>query len=298
MTQGYIKAKDWNGKDLKGTWEVTLKIDGVRALYNPGFSAKCVPGWYSRAGKPLFNIPAPPPGITDVEVYIHDRAPDQKQCFKDSIRATRTPTPKTTNGCSIKKCKCKPEGNINCPKFEWATPIIRPEHLYSLDPLDVRLAWGAMFPDDGRRERKTPTNWTDPTAGKITEGMELANKAGYEGLVLRQGDKWLKVKPKPSWDVLILDAIEGVGKRKGHVGAFMTSKGKVGGFRGFTYDDLRDIWQQHLDHPHGQESGVVGVLAGPIIGQTIEVEAMGLTPAGKFRQPRCIRFRPDKIAEE
>lgn len=53
--------------------------------------------------------------------------------------------------------------------------------------------------------------------------------------------------------------------------AFMTEKGKVG--TGFSNDDRKADWE---------------------IGEIIEVEAMGLTPAGKFRHPRFSRRRFDK----
>lgn len=290
-----IRAKDWDGKDLKGTWEVTLKIDGVRALWDIDAG-----GWVSRAGKPLYNIPLPsftprpnmqPDAATpnDIEVYHHD-SNDQKVNFKNTIRATRSKTIKAQDGCGLKRCKCEhlerdePHKAAGCPNWEVATPTIRPEHLYSLDPLDPRL---------GMRSYLGHILLGSPKAAHIVSMMEEANRRGYEGLVLRRGDTWLKVKPKPTWDVLIKDVIEGVGKRKGHVGAFMTSKGKVGGFRGFSYAHLKALWDNHCNCVNFPESGYE-----PLIGQTIEVEAMGLTQDGKFRQPRCIRFRPDKVAEE
>lgn len=295
----YIKAKDWDGKDLKGPWECTLKIDGVRALWNTNLTR-----WESRADKPLYNIPPVDTmwkeGFpTDIEVYIHDRAPDQKQCFKDTIRATRSRTLKTEDGCTRKQCKCRSEfahldmvHRDTCKNWEIATPIIKPEHMYSLDPLDPRLcASRFMTTSTGAMGSLI----TDPNAATIRWLMAQVVDAGYEGLVLRGTGPdglpvWYKVKPKPTWDVLILEVIEGKGKRKGHVGAFMTSKGKVGGFRGFSYAALKALWEGH-DTAEPNDTTY-------LIGQTIEVEAMGLTPSGMFRQPRCIRFRPDKVATE
>lgn len=45
-----MKFKDWDGKDLKGTWMFTFKVDGVRVEKHNGEKL-------SRSGKPLFNIP-------------------------------------------------------------------------------------------------------------------------------------------------------------------------------------------------------------------------------------------------
>ena len=295
-----IKAGTWNGKDLKGTWEVTLKIDGVRALWTTpdgGPSTTLMPAqWMSRNGKPLCNIPPPPsvqyrdakpprPTYTDVEVYLGPQYGDQKARFAATIRAVRSQAIKTT-GCRLKRCKCEQGDPIwvagtPCPLGKWveATPPVTPEDLYSLDPLDPRLHAGILHGPHGAGQRIT---LLEPIAANITLLMTRAVELGYEGLVLRQGDKWLKVKPVETYDVRILSVHEGVGKRKGHVGYFMTAKGKVGGFKGLSYGELKGLWDIRASLP----------------GQTIEVECLHLTPKGQFRLPRFIRFRPDKDAEE
>jgi hypothetical protein len=243
-----IKAKAWNGKDLKGTWEVTLKIDGVRALF---VLTEVGPMWLSRAGKPLYNIEAipTPGGPTDCEVYL--------PTFKDTIRAVRTKSPKDD------------------------TPQIRPEHLYGLDPLDSRLKGSAC--------KGLPNSVEAPTAARIRQMLKAANFAGYEGLVLRQGDKWLKVKPEETHDVLVTGAIEGTGKHAGRLGALMTAKGKVG--TGFSDTERQDLWLWF-------QTGHDGECERPLEGVTIEVSCMHFTKDGKFRHPRFVRMRPDKLAEE
>lgn len=240
----------WNGKDLKGTWHVTIKIDGVRALWIPSVDisvernipgAMSIPGWYSRAGKPLYNIPDPLPCVTapfwhpgnDCELYLGS--------LKDSIRACRTK-------------HLKPD-----------TPRITHEHLYSLDPLDPRLDLGLV---------------EDPTAEWLKSKLASVNAQGYEGLVLRQGDKWLKVKPTDNYDVLVLGMFEGTGKHKGRMGYLITHMGKVG--TGFTDEEREDWWSR----PE------------PDTLPTIEVECMHLTPDGKFRHPRFVRERFDKRADK
>lgn len=228
-----ILAKPWNGKDLKGDWEVTYKIDGVRALWTSE-------GWMSRANKKLFNIPMPRDGRRDCEVYLGD--------FKKTIRAVRTKTLKAD------------------------TPKVFPCDLYSLDPLDFRLKATVLKESLG-----------GVRAGLIRNWLLKALAKGYEGLVLRQGDKWLKVKPVETHDVLITGAIEGEGKHKRRLGALMTSKGKVG--TGFSDSEREELWK--LCRPP---------LSG-LIGETIEVSCMHFTPDGKFRHPRFIRMRPDKVAD-
>lgn len=223
----------WNGEDLKGQWHVTIKIDGVRALWV--FEGEVMGGrWLSRAGTPLFNVP--PPDDTSIahncELYLGS--------LKETNRAWRTK-------------HLKPD-----------TPRILPEHLYSLDPLDPRLDHGFI---------------EDPSAAYIIEMLRRANSQGFEGLVLRQGDKWLKVKPHDTFDVRVISAHEGEGKHKGRLGYVKTSLGDVG--TGWS-DALRQQWwnQRHR-----------------LPGITIEVECMQLTPDGKFRHARFIRERFDKIAE-
>lgn len=100
--------------------------------------------------------------------------------------------------------------------------------------------------------------------------QEIEN--GNEGLVLlgTNGEE-LKVKAKSSYDVEITEIIEGKGKFVGMMGALQTDKGKVG--TGFNNQDRLSKWD---------------------IGETIEVECMGLTPSGKFRHPRFVRRRFDK----
>lgn len=61
----YNKPKPWNGKDLQGDYQVTAKIDGVRALVKDGNAV-------SRAGKPLYGLSSFPDG--DYEIFDKDWA--------------------------------------------------------------------------------------------------------------------------------------------------------------------------------------------------------------------------------
>lgn len=239
-----IKAKPWNGKDLKGVWEFTLKIDGVRALWTGE-------KWVSRAGKDLYNIPTPshclkPASDEGVEVYCSKPGRSSVENYK---------------------------ATIECVRQKKGTRPIRPDELYSLDPLDPRLIVGLRFLESPRAEH-------------IRKVLEAVLSQGYEGLVLRQKadgpggvSKWLKVKPVETYDVKVTGIIEGTGKHKGRMGALMTDMGKVG--TGFSDVERENWWTGGRSNP-----GVLGLL--------IEVACMQLTPDGKFRHPRFVRIRYDK----
>lgn len=243
--EDYIAPKPWNGKDLKGAWHFTIKIDGVRAFWVKGT------GWLSRAGKPLYNIPdwwyptayheqVPEDGF---EVYLGS--------LKDTVRAVRTQTLKED------------------------TPRVTKDHLYCLNPLDPRLTIRGVH--------------IDPTAEFINAKLAEVNAQGFEGLVLRSGNTWLKVKPADTYDVLVLGIGEGEGKHRGRMGYLITHMGEVG--TGFT-DKERAEWWKRFDWIEG---ALRSIDPGPI---TIEVECMHLTPDGKFRHPRFVRERFDKVAEK
>lgn len=217
-----IKAKSWTGVDLFGEWDFTIKIDGVRALFKNG-------QWISRADKPLYNIPYPPQGVTDAEIYCGS--------FKKTIESIRTKQPRVL------------------------THAVHPEYIYSLSPLDRRLTY---------------QTFVDPKADFIRTKLLDIVTMGYEGLILRQNDVWLRVKPVETYDVTITEIIEGNGRNKGHMGAVMTPWGKVG--VGFTDIDRKLVW----DNPD------------TYVGMTIEVSCLQLTENCKFRHPRFIRFREDK----
>lgn len=132
------------------------------------------------------------------------------------------------------------------------------EFIYSLDPLDPRLIYCAE---------------SYPTEIQIREYLEKSVAIGYEGLVLRQGTKWLRVKPVETVDLPVKGIILGKGKYKNCVGSFITELGNVG--TGLT-DAQR---KEYVNLP---------------VGSIIEVEYTSLTPQGMMREPRFIRHRFDK----
>ena len=221
------KPSSWNGSALPGKWQVTLKVDGVRAIWHDDR------GWLSRANKELHNIPPWKRGPRDCEVYVNS--------FQDTIRATRTKY-------------LKPD-----------TPVIKPENLFGLDPLDARLDAGWL---------------NSPSAHDVLAELTRARSLGYEGLVLRQGKRWVKVKPEETHDVAITGFCEGEGKHIGRLGLVTTERGNVG--IGFSDEERVALWAE--------------ANAGSLVGQVIEVSCMMTSSTGKFRHPSFVRMRPDKLA--
>lgn len=221
-----INPRSWNGKRLTGEWLVTLKVDGIRAIWQDDL------GWLSRANKPLYNIPPwRQDQPRDCEVFVNT--------FRDTVRATRT--------------RCRKED----------TPSITQDHLFGLATLDPRLHWGRL---------------TDPEPTTIRARLQSANGLGYEGLVLRRGDLWLKVKPAETHDVPITGWVEGRGRHCGRLGFVTTTRGAVGS--GFTDLEREILWAEAKE--------------GRLVGQVIEVSCMLCTSSGKFRHPVFVRMRPDK----
>lgn len=220
------RPSPWNGKPLEGEWLMTLKLDGVRAIWHDEL------GWMSRADKPLYNIPPWTRGPRDCEIYVGT--------FRDTIRATRT------------------------KHLQPDTPVVLPEHLYGLEPLDARLGWGTL---------------TNPTADNILVQLQRVNNVGYEGLVLRQRGRWIKVKPEETHDVIITGYVEGRGRHLGRLGYVKTAMGDVGS--GFTDIEREVLWAE--------------AKADRLIGQVIEVSSLETTANGKFRHPSFVRARPDKL---
>ena len=146
---------------------------------------------------------------------------------------------------------------------------VKLEQVYSLDPLDPRL-------DLGHRD--------NPTHAELQSLMENKVSEGYEGLIVRQDNKWLKYKPSDTADVFVTEYQKGTGKHKGKMGALLTNLGKVG--TGFS--DADRLWWHTMYELHGLPW---------LQDQLIEVSFMEWTKGWKFRHPVFERIRDDKRVE-
>lgn len=150
------------------------------------------------------------------------------------------------------------ENTVHLLRTQKGLPTIDERHFFSLDPICSALIHSTL---------------SNPKASLITELMENVVASGLEGLVLRQGDRWLKVKPTETYDVPVIGLKDGKGRNEGRLGAFITPMGNVG-------VGLTDVQREEYNTL--------------LIGTIIEVSCMSLTPNGKFRHPRFIRVRHDK----
>ena len=213
---------------LKGTWEVSIKIDGVRVIKDKNGNAM------SRSSKPIKHLEKLK--FTDSEFYYKNWNTSMGILSSDDV-------------------------------------LIEPrqEMLYSLDPIDKRLDMGKIV---------------DPTHEQITEYLNKVLAKGYEGVVLRQGTKWLKVVPEAYMDVKILDIVEGTGKYKGMCGAIKTSKGDVGSFR--KINNMSDTYlRRYLLRNRKTLKGTI-----------IQVAYRELTVNGLFKFPSLVKLRTDKHYED
>lgn len=223
----WIKATYWEGEQLTGTWEVTYKIDGIRAI-------RGVDGnYYSRSSKPVLHTELAT--LADMEIFLGDW----------NTTSSRVNT-------------------------ESGDPI-PPQYFYSLNPIDERLIVGMV---------------SNPTSETIQQMLKTALNQGYEGLVLRSSNKWLKVVPEKHTDIRILNILEGKGKYAGVAGSIVTKLGNIGSFAlqpGFSDKEFR---KELLTNK------------AKYIGAICEVGYRELTGSGCFRFPKMLRLRLDKDYED
>jgi DNA ligase-1 len=181
-------------------------------------------------------------------------------------------------------------------------------------PLEERTARLATIAP----ELRIPSLLTsDPAEGERVLEESLA--AGHEGVVVkdaastyaagRRGKAWRKVKPVRTYDLVVLGAEWGHGRRRGwlsnlHLGARDPATGKfvmVGKtFKGLTDELLR--WQTEALLARETERRGIAVLVRPEL--VVEIALDGVQSSTRYpggvalRFARVKRYRPDKRAEE
>lgn len=192
---------------------------------------------------------------------------------------------------TIALIKLKKYGDCEFFRKDWNTSVSIARNVKEAHGRTVFAS--ELFPLKEADPRLVIDSFEDPTAKDIELYLRRALDMGYEGLILRQGNKWLRVKPKLTADVRVLDVIEGTGKHKGRMGALVTTMGKVG--TGFT-DELRaTVWRNHqMDLAHMTRPFYRDI---PCINSLIEIEFTELTKNGLPRFPRFKRVRTDKETE-
>ena len=224
----WTKANYYKGGDLKGTWTITLKIDGIRCIRdNEGYV-------FSRNSKPIKHLDNLV--FNDAEFYYKD--------WNTSFKILAS---------------------------EEVTIPVTQDMVYNLDPVDKRLLVGTCY---------------NPTEAMLLDLLRKYRELGYEGLVLRQNNKWLKVVPTLYRDVRILDVKEGNGKYANMCGSLTTTIGTVGSFE--LQEDSDDVaFRKELLNNKDK-----------YIGKIAQVAYRELTSKGTFRFPRLTRIRLDKDYED
>ena len=132
---------------------------------------------------------------------------------------------------------------------------------------------------------------TDPTDEQLLELMQKQLDVGDEGLVIRQGIKWLKVVPTIFADVRVTGVKQGTGRLGNVLGSIQTNHGSVGSIvqqknsKGQLLSDylFRECLWDNRDK---------------LVGMIIQVGYREITDKGKMRFPKFIRLRKDKDVED
>jgi DNA ligase-1 len=191
-------------------------------------------------------------------------------------------------------------------------------HVDGEDLLDAPLHERAARLEALAPELKIPAVITsDPVAGQAV--LDEALSAGHEGVVVkdaaspyaagRRGKAWLKVKPVRTYDLVVLGAEWGHGRRQGwlsnlHLGARDPATGNfvmVGKcFKGLTDELLR--WQTDALLQRETSRQGIAVIVRPEL--VVEIALDGVQTSTRYpggvalRFARVKRYRPDKNAEQ
>ena len=117
----FVKARYWEGEQLKGYWKVYVKKDGVRVMRN------AINDPVSRAGKPLYNVHHLE--FKDAEVFSED--------WSNSVSLVRSKTPQVVTQDMIYELT---DGSVD-PRLLMGT-VLHPDKLKLHSLMEMRLAQG------------------------------------------------------------------------------------------------------------------------------------------------------------
>jgi hypothetical protein len=197
-------ATTYSGQKIKGTVEISYKIDGVRILHRDG-------AFVTRNDKV-------PPGL---DIALSPLAKSRIAVYGDC---------EVYAGSFVKS-------NSPMQLHEPVPDSLTHDMVYPLDYMD--FATGNEHEID---ERLRVATVDTPTPEMIEDYLNVALDLGFEGLVLRTTDRWYRVKPKATADVFITGWFEQLDKYKqpkGQLGGFETNYGKV---TAFTDAMRKELW--------------------------------------------------------
>lgn len=256
---GIMKAKSFSGKLHPGGSYMSLKLDGLRCVYQDGEMFTSGGHIIRGVDHLIADLPACGDHSFDGEIMVPGSD------FNESSGKIR----------SFKDC---PDAVYNV----FDVPSIQ-------EPFKYRYKALVNFMYDAGPRVKLVKHVLTNDVNKVHYTMHKAISSGYEGLVLKdpehfyaekRSSDWLKLKLTRSEDLVIVGFFEGEGRLEGTLGGIIVERGKtlvrVGS--GFS-DHMRDlIWrkQEHYD------------------GMIAEVAYHEELPSGSLRHPRFKRFRNDK----
>jgi len=259
----------------EGEWIIQPKYDGLRCLFffENGKFKKVL----SRTGKPLFNIDYIGKEIEDIITYPKDFVLDGEILGEDWNETSSI----------VKSSKTiKFSENIAFHAFD----------LISLSDFNNNLSKETLFYRlKDLQSLKETKHFTIVKHRSIDSKQDAWNKAkdylkcGYEGAVIKRLDSqyqfkrtkdWLKLKFTDTYDIRIVDVIEGTGKYINTLGAFTCIFKDHTVNVGTGFDDItrHKFWNIRKE----------------LIGKYIEVEAQEITKEGSLRFPVFLRLRDDK----
>ena len=257
------------------------KLDGLRGLAVVGYDGSVT--WYSYSGKPLWNLEyvtqflPDHPGVYDGEIIWPGRP------FSDAYGLCKRQKPDPKKYPDHEKDKLALQFHVFdfLHHGEWSSKECE-------RPLRLRLSELVSLIETNPGTVTSVPTWMANDLKGFHEYHRMFLDKGYEGTMVKKLDglywwkrhpDWHRWKPTDPIDVLILEQIEGKGKWKGALGAFVVqmpdgTRCKAGGGR-ITLETRKEWWSRNL------------------VGKYVEV----LRKPGKkgaMREPILVRLREDK----